>query len=59
MNPSEQQATVNVWLHEIFRHLEDIHRSWKELEYIEQKYGLKAQNIYVSTWIEIMPKGEK
>jgi hypothetical protein len=59
MTPPEQQAMVNIWLHEIFRHLEDIHRSWKELEYIEQKYGLKAMNTFVSTWIQILPKEEK
>ena len=30
----------------------------KELEYIEKKYGIKGQSVYVSVWNQILPKGE-
>jgi len=43
----------------MFRHLEDIHRGWKELAYIERKFGIRGQSVYVSVWNQILPKGAK
>ena len=59
LSPECQQAWVNVILHEMFRHLEDIHRGWKELAYIERKFGIRGQSVYVSVWNQILPKGAK
>lgn len=53
--PAEKQAWANIILKEMFRHMEDIHRGWKELEEMG-KQGIVAQNIFINTWIEVLPK---
>lgn len=53
LSREEQQAFVNFVAHEIERHERDISRGRKELDFIEQKYGIKAQSVYVGAWVEV------
>jgi hypothetical protein len=54
LSEAEQQIWVDINLHEEFRHYEDIRRLQKERDFVEKEFGIKARNIYVNAWIEIL-----
>jgi hypothetical protein len=54
MTPEQQQTWVDISLHEEARHYDDIRRLQKERDFIEKNFGIKARNVLVNCWVEIL-----
>jgi hypothetical protein len=56
MSPERRQATADMILKGIFRHLEDIERGVEDLEYIYEHFKITADDVYIATWIKTRGK---
>lgn len=53
LTPDQQQSWVDVWIHEKYRHFDDINKINGYLESAKQLYGITPRHVWIDKWIEI------